>query len=320
MIEVIPAALAGERIDRVVAMIAQVSRTEAARMIDEGLIGISGVTATTRSRRVEEGDTVQIPDVGGKVSVGITPDPSVSFEVVHHDDHVIVVDKPAGLVVHPGSGHPGATLVNGILSMFPDVAGVGDPDRPGVVHRLDKGTSGLMVVARSPEAYERLVGALSRREVTRTYKALVKGLVGSPTGVIDAPIGRSSREPTKMCVSAGGREARTRYERSMCFAHPLESTLLTCHLETGRTHQIRVHLSAIGHPVVGDARYGGAGAGAAVGIDRPFLHACALRFDHPVTGEPIGFESELPADLRDALGRLEAVGDGGRDVGDDAQC
>lgn len=306
MIEVIPAGLAGERIDRVVSMVARVSRAEATRMIDEGRVLLSGDVVGVRSRRVDQDEQLEIlgaPDDGpGRIEA----DEAVSFDVVYSDDQIIVVDKPAGLVVHPGSGNLTGTLVNGIVARFPEVLGVGEPDRPGVVHRLDKGTSGLMLVARTSEAYERLVGQLSRREVARMYEAVVKGHLESPAGVIDAPIGRSSREPTKMCVSANGREARTHYRRVGSFTEPLESSSISCSLETGRTHQIRVHLAAIGHPVVGDQRYGGGAAGAVVGIDRPFLHAVGLRLEHPTTGEQLSFESPLAADLRAVLERLEA--------------
>ena len=221
--------------------------------------------------------------------------------MVHADADVIVVDKPAGLVVHPGAGNEGGTLVNGLLHAFPELAAVGDPARPGIVHRLDRGTSGLLVVARTPAAYDALVGQLSRREVERRYAALVWGVPESGAGLVDAPVGRSPRDPTRMAVVAGGRDARTRYEVRTAFERPA-SALLTCRLETGRTHQIRVHLAAIGHPVVGDATYGGARA--ALALDRPFLHAEQLAFDHPTTGARLSFASALPADLEAVLATL----------------
>src|SRR5439155_23772111 len=169
-----------------------------------------------------------------------------------------VVDKPPDLVVHPGAGNAAGTMVAGLLARFPELAGVGEADRPGVVHRLDKGTSGLLVVARTPAAYESLVGQLSSRSVERRYRTLVWGWPEPTTGLVDAPIGRSRRDPTRMAVAAGGREARTGYETERRYHEPVEAALLECRLETGRTHQIRVHLAAIGHPVVGDARYRGA--------------------------------------------------------------
>jgi 23S rRNA pseudouridine1911/1915/1917 synthase len=194
-------------------------------------------------------------------------------------------------------------MVQGLLARYPDLAGVGDPDRPGIVHRLDAGTSGLLVVARTTEAYDSLVAQLSARDVTRQYRALVLGSVEANAGEIDAPIGQADGDPTRMAVANAGREARTRYEVLGRYREPVPVTELSCRLETGRTHQIRVHLAAIGHPVVGDSRYGGARP--ALAIDRPFLHAERLAFRHPVTGEVVAFESPLPADLvelRDGLG------------------
>jgi 23S rRNA pseudouridine1911/1915/1917 synthase len=213
----------------------------------------------------------------------------------------VVVAKPAGLVVHPGAGHHGGTLVNGLLHRYPEVAGVGDPTRPGIVHRLDRDTSGLLVVARSERAHRALVAALAERRVEREYDALVWGVPDAPRGVVDAPIGRSDARRTRMAVREGGRDARTAYTLVESFASP-RCSLLRCRLETGRTHQIRVHLAAIGHPVVGDVAYGGARAGLA--LDRPFLHAGRLAFDHPVTGRRVELDEPLPADLAAVLDRL----------------
>ena len=219
---------------------------------------------------------------------------------VHVDAEVIVVDKPAGLVVHPGSGVGGGTLVNALLARYPDLAGVGDPERPGVVHRLDRGTSGLMVVARTPAAYESLVAQLADHRVARVYEALVHGTVEAAAGLVDAPIGRSSHDPTRRAVRHDGRPARTRYEAAARFTGPVPATLLRCRLETGRTHQIRVHLQAIGHPVVGDDRYGGR-VPPGVALARPFLHAAELGFDHPDGRGRVAFEAQLPADLAAVL-------------------
>jgi 23S rRNA pseudouridine1911/1915/1917 synthase len=220
---------------------------------------------------------------------------------VYEDDQVIVVDKPAGLVVHPGAGQQSGTLVHGLLARVPDLAGVGDADRPGIVHRLDKGTSGLMVVARTPEALADLTAQLKRRDVERRYLALVLGEVAEGKGVVDAPVGRSTRQPTRMAVTARGRAARTRYEVLERYTDPVSATLLECRLETGRTHQIRVHLAAIGHPVAGDTRYGRADA---LAMKRPFLHAHELAFDHPGDGARRRFQSPLPADLEQVRERL----------------
>jgi 23S rRNA pseudouridine1911/1915/1917 synthase len=193
--------------------------------------------------------------------------------------------------------------VNGLLDRFPEIAGVGDPARPGIVHRLDRDTSGLLVVARTQRAYDGLVGALARRAIERVYVALVWGALDAPRGVIDAPIARSQTRRTRMAVRDQGREARTGFEVREEFTSPTVS-LLECRLETGRTHQIRVHLSAIGHPVVGDGAYGGARSSFA--LDRPFLHATRLALDHPVTGARVEVDDPLPDELAAALAVLEA--------------
>ena len=201
--------------------------------------------------------------------------------------------------------HADGTLVNGLLARYPELAGVGDPGRPGIVHRLDKGTSGLLVVARTQAAYDGLVAQLAAHTAERRYLALVWGHPASAAGLVDAPIGRSPRDPLKMAVVADGREARTRYQVRETFDRPAPTALLDCRLETGRTHQIRVHLAAIGHPVVGDATYGGVRP--ALDVPRPFLHAYRLSFDHPATGERLTFESPLPADLATILGASDAA-------------
>jgi 23S rRNA pseudouridine1911/1915/1917 synthase len=221
------------------------------------------------------------------------------LRVVHLDDDLAVVDKPAGLVVHPAPSHEGTTLVDELA----DILGGGeDPERPGIVHRLDKGTSGLLVVARGDEAHAALQAAVQRREVERVYLALAGGKVGSRTGTIDAPIGRASRQRTRMAVSgAGSRAARTHF--TVLELLTLES-YLEARLETGRTHQIRAHFAAIGHPLTGDVTYGGARR---YGLRRQFLHAHRLAFVHPVSGERLSFESALPDDLAAALEAARAA-------------
>jgi len=221
------------------------------------------------------------------------------LRVVHLDDHLAVVDKPAGLVVHPAPSHEGTTLVDELA----DILGGGeDPERPGIVHRLDKGTSGLLVVARDDEAHAALQAAVQRREVERVYLALAGGKVGSRTGTIDAPIGRASRQRTRMAVAgAGSRAARTHFTVLELLA--LES-YLEAKLETGRTHQIRAHFAAIGHPLTGDTTYGGARR---YGLRRQFLHAHRLAFEHPLSGERLSFESPLPNDLESALEAARAA-------------
>jgi 23S rRNA pseudouridine1911/1915/1917 synthase len=299
--EEVPPALAGERLDRVVAMVAGVSRAAAGSLVDAGAVDRNGEPCTQRSQRLEAGDVLEVrgaePDVEGPRA-----DPAVDFTVLHEDADVVVIDKPPALVVHAGAGHPHGTLVDGLIARYPEIVGVGDPQRPGIVHRLDKDTSGLLVVARSAAAYSPLVAALAARRVERRYLALVWGHPASPRGVVDAPIGRSAREPTRMAVVAGGRGARTGYEVERTFEAPAAAAMLRCRLETGRTHQIRVHLSSIGHPIVGDSRYGGLRE--ALACPRPFLHATSLAFDHPVTGARLQFESPLPGDLRAVVAAL----------------
>ncbi len=291
----VPESLVGERIDRIVAMVTDVSRTEAARLVTEGAVRLDGVVATRGADRLTDPGELAI-ELGEEAEAsGPEPDPSIVVPAVYVDDDVIVVDKPADLVVHPGAGHTGGTLVNGLLAAFPEIAGVGDLERPGIVHRLDRGTSGLLMVARSAVAYESLVEQLADRTVDRQYRTIVWGHVESSRGVVDAPIGRSPKHPTKMAVTEKGKPARTRYEVERTYDQPVQVTELACRLETGRTHQIRVHMAAIGHSVVGDDRY--RGVRQSLPCPRPFLHAELLGFDHPVTGEHLEFTSPLPDDL-----------------------
>ena len=297
-----PDALAGERLDRVVAMLCDLPRSVAGELVDAGEVSVDGSVQTRRATRLEAGQVIELVVPVIEVASAMTPDATVVVPVVHEDDDVIVVDKPAGMVVHPGAGNDVGTMVHGLLARYPELASVGDPSRPGIVHRLDRDTSGLLAVARSASAYEHLVDALRRRQVTRRYRTLVWGHVADQHGLIDAPIARSPREPTKMAVVVGGREARTEYEVVRRYEHPVEVTELRCRLETGRTHQIRVHLTAIGHSVVGDSRYGGNRASLAA--PRQFLHAEALAFDHPRTGDVVSFTSPLPTDLSDVLEQL----------------
>lgn len=302
MRETVPAALGGERVDKVVALLTGLARSEVAALVDAGGVRVGGRAVGVRSRRLAEGDVLEV-DVPVPVEVeALAGEAAVDVAVVHADQAVLVVDKAAGVVVHPGAGQDTGTLVAGLLSRYPELAGVGTRDRPGIVHRLDKGTSGLLVVARSNEAYRSLTAQLKARSVGRRYAAMVWGVVEAPAGLVDAPVGRASRDPTRMSVSARGREARTRYEVRRRFTEPSGATLVDCRLETGRTHQIRVHLAAIGHPVLGDRRYGGARSARL--SPRPFLHAASLAFDHPVTGERLSFESPLPADLQAVLDRF----------------
>ena len=295
----VPESLAGERLDRTLAMLTGWTRSEVQTLVEAGSVLVGGVRVA-KSRRLEEHDLIEVlaePEGPGLPQA----DPVIPVVVRYEDDDVVVIAKPAGLVVHPGAGHPDATLVNGLLARYPEIANVGDPTRPGIVHRLDRDTSGLLVVARTAPAYDGLVAMLAAHDVERRYVALVWGTPASSRGVIDAPIGRSVRRPTRMAVREGGRVARTAYEVVASYRDP-EVALLHCQLETGRTHQIRVHLQAINHPVVGDAAYGGRRA--ALVLDRPFLHAGGLAFAHPVTGARVEVEEPLAPELQAVLSSL----------------
>ena len=298
--EVVGSALDGLRLDRVVALVADVSRSVAARLVATGGVRLDGAVVTSGTRRVAAGESLSVA-VDRRDDPRPAADPDVAFQTVFEDAHVVVVDKPAGLVVHPGAGHDRGTLVNGLLARYPDIADVGDAYRPGIVHRLDRGTSGLMVVARTELAYHLLVEQLRSRQPQRVYSALVRGQPEAASGVIDAPIGRSSRNPQRMTVTDRGRSARTGYTVERRYCVPASAALLSCRLETGRTHQIRVHLRAIGHPVVGDPTYGSGRVDDVFGLSRPFLHAGSLSFTHPVSGETVQAESPLPPDLAAVL-------------------
>jgi 23S rRNA pseudouridine1911/1915/1917 synthase len=304
----VPASLAGERIDRAVALLTGWSRADVAVLVEEGAVRVGG-QPVAKSRRLAEGEEVEVE--GEPVPEALPVAEPVEFAVVHADEDVVVVVKPAGLVVHPGAGHETGTLASGLLHRFPEIAAVGEPMRPGIVHRLDRDTSGLMVVARSPRAYDALTAALAARPgpgvppeklIERRYLALAWGRFDARRGTIDAPIGRSATRRTRMAVREAGKEARTGYEVLTQYEHPV-CALIECRLETGRTHQIRVHLGAIGHPVVGDGTYGGDRNPLQPG--RPFLHAHSLALTHPVTGERLEFSDPLPPELAAVLTALE---------------
>ena len=292
---VVPDGSPRERLDVFVGALEQVgSRAAAQRLIDAGAVTVDG-TVRAKRHRVSAGERVT-------VEIAPPPDPTdpaagegVPFEVVFEDAYLMVIDKPAGVVVHPAPGHPAGTLAQALANR---AAGGPDPWRPGIVHRLDRDTSGLMVVAKSDSVHRALQGLIRDRGLTREYLALVEGRPGSRTGTIDAPIGRDRGDRKLMSVrSDAGREARTHFE--VVEAYP-RTALLRVRLETGRTHQIRAHMAAIGHPVCGDPRYGGAPSGRRLGLTRQFLHSAHLRFRHPVGGADTKCESKPPADLRHA--------------------
>jgi len=305
--EELPEALDGERLDRVVSMLGDCSRAQSADLIAGGGVVVDGQRVTQRSFRVASGTRITFTAIEKAVAV-VAADPSIEFDVVFADDSVIVVNKPPGLVVHPGAGRPDGTLVNGLLARFGEIADVGEVGRPGIVHRLDADTSGLLVVARTQAAYTALVEALASRSVHREYRAVVHGIVSDDRGVIDAPIGRSSHKRTRMAVVADGREARTHYE-VLSRHYNSAASVLALRLETGRTHQIRVHLSAIGHPVVGDPTYGPRKQRGATdelaSFGRVALHAHRLGFDHPASGDEVEYAADVPADLSALIERLD---------------
>ena len=290
-----------------------------------GVVSVDGTLVVEQNRKVREGERLEIRSPARGPSrrpapVGGDSEPGVEFTVVHADEHVIVVDKPAGLVVHHGAGHHDGTLVDGLLQRFPDLSdlassSISDPDRPGIVHRLDKGTSGLMVVARSRIAFDSLSEQLKTRRAGRKYLALVAGDVVHDQGIVDAPVGRSGRVATRMAVTPRGKAARTAYTVLERLPGPPEATLIEATLETGRTHQIRVHMAAIGHPVAGDDRYGERSrtrelvkeVEPALQQGRFFLHAHVLAFDHPTEGRA-SWTSPLPDDLTAVLEVRRRVG------------
>ena len=290
---------AGSRLDRALAGREEIgTRAAAERLLGAGAVRVDG-EKRPKSHRLEAGSVVEValPDA---VDLTLAPEP-VTVPIVFQDEHVLVLDKPSGLVVHPGAGERAGTLAGQLLSL--GATGGDDSDRPGIVHRLDRDTSGLLVVARSNEAYVALQDAVRRRELDRRYLALVRGRPRSRTGRIDAAIGRDRRDPTRRSLDTDEpRAAVTHFEVRETLP---EHALLEVTLETGRTHQIRVHLAAIELPVAGDAQYGVRGD---LGLARQALHAHRLRFRHPVLGDEVDVESPLPPDLEAALGRARTGG------------
>lgn len=289
----------GERLDVFVARRRpELTRSRVRALIDEGLVTVEGSLAKA-SARVAEGETVAV----------IVPPPqpmeleaeAIPLSIIYQDTDIIVVDKPAGLTVHPAPGHPSGTLVNALLAAYPDLKGIGGTLRPGIVHRLDKDTSGLIVVAKNDRAQQALQAQLKGREVQKTYVALVRGVPEPPEGMIEAPIGRNPKNRKKMAVVSGGRESTTNYRVVETIGEG-QYALLEVKPVTGRTHQIRVHLSALGHPIIGDATYGGR----STVVGRQFLHAAKLAFAMPPSQRMMEFESPLPADLREALDTLRS--------------
>lgn len=286
------------RLDLLVARRLDLSRTQAATLIANGLVTVND-RRERASFRPDDGDViaVEIPPPPGR---DIVPE-SLPLSVLFEDEHLLVIDKPAGMVVHPAPGHWSGTVVNALLGRG-SAQTVGDaPDRAGLVHRLDKDTSGLLIIARTDQVHRRLSAALAERRVARRYAVLCLGHLRTDRQRVDAPLARDPRDRKRMAVVQGGRRAVTDFVRIARFK---SVDLLRAHLQTGRTHQIRVHLAHIGHPVLGDATYGGVRRVTGLPVaPRQFLHAAWLEFTHPVTGARCEFRSELPDDLRETLAR-----------------
>jgi 23S rRNA pseudouridine1911/1915/1917 synthase len=296
---------------------ADLSRSRAAQLLADGRILVNGAPAR-KSQRVSDGDVIEI-DMPVPAASDVIAE-AIPLVIVHEDADLLVIDKPAGLVVHPAPGHRSGTLVNALLHHVQDLSGIGGVLRPGIVHRLDRDTSGLMIVAKNDAAHRSLSAALKRREVSRIYVTAAWGHLPQDTLDIDAPIGRARNDRKRMAVLPDGRRARTRIRR---IARWRAADLVQAELETGRTHQIRVHLAHIGHPVVGDVTYGpGAERGMsgpdrqwagelARRVPRQFLHAARLRFLHPRTGAELRFDARLPADLEAAAEWAQSTTPGG---------
>jgi 23S rRNA pseudouridine1911/1915/1917 synthase len=295
----VPPGLAGERLDRIVAILGEMSRAQARQVIESAGVTVNDEIVTAPAHRVEGGAMLSfsLPAMPAALAAE-----DVDFSVIWEDDHVAVIDKPAGIVTHPGAGNSTGTLVGGLLYRWPQIEGVGEEGRWGIVHRLDKGTSGLLVVAKTVGALHGLRRMIKGRSVGRTYLALVQQPMAIETGTVDAPIDRDPSRPMRRRVHPAGRPARTHYRQLAAWP---EHALLRVELETGRTHQIRVHLTAIEHPVVGDRTYGAAARDPA-DPGRVWLHSWKLAFEHPITGEEVSCEAPLPRDLIESL---EVLGD-----------
>ena len=287
----------GERLDKITpAHVPDLSRATAQRLIKAGEVTVNG-RSSKPSYRVQVGDEVVVR-VPIEMPAPVVPE-NIPLDVIYEDDALLVVNKPAGMVVHPAYGHASGTLVNAVLAHCPQIADVGGPDRAGVVHRLDKDTSGLILIAKDGVTRAALQRQFKRRQVAKTYLALVEGQMQPREGVVEAPVGRDKRQRKKMAVVRSGREARTMYRAIEYFAN---YTLLEVRPHTGRTHQVRVHLSWLGYPIVGDAVYGRHRQRLLRG--RHFLHAARIRFSHPATSEEVEFEAPLPPKLADVLNQL----------------
>jgi 23S rRNA pseudouridine1911/1915/1917 synthase len=298
----VPDGLEGERVDAAIARLFGLSRTRAADLAAEGGVSVNAANVG-KSHRVSAGDMLEVVlPVARSAVLEIVAEPVPGMSVVHDDDDIVVVDKPVGVAAHPSVGWTGPNVLSGLKAAGYRISTSGASERQGIVSRLDVGTSGLMVVCKSERGYSVLKRAFKERRVEKTYHALVQGLPDPLVGTIDAPIGRHPSGDYKFAVMENGKPAVTHYELLEAFRH---ASLLEIHLETGRTHQIRVHMAAVRHPSVGDPTYGADPTLAArLGLERQWLHAVGLGFEHPGSGEWVTFESPYPQDLREALDRL----------------
>jgi 23S rRNA pseudouridine1911/1915/1917 synthase len=300
---VVPDGLAGERLDAALSRLFGMSRTKAAELIEAGRVTLDGSPAA-KSARVAAGVLLDVQLPAPEAPVAVVPQTVEGLRIVHDDDEIVVVDKPVGVAAHPSPGWTGPTVIGHLAGAGFRIATSGAAERQGVVHRLDVGTSGLMVVAKTEYSYSVLKRAFKERAVSKIYHALVQGHPDPFTGTVDAPIDRHPQHDYKFAVVAGGKHSVTHYETLEAFRF---GTLLEITLETGRTHQIRVHMAAIGHPCCGDLTYGADPVLAQrLGLGRQWLHAVRLGFVHPGTGEYTEYESAYPDDLRDALEVLAA--------------
>jgi 23S rRNA pseudouridine1911/1915/1917 synthase len=292
----------GKRLDAVIRdRIPDLSRTQGQRLIEAEHVRVNG-RPRKPAYRVTPGEQVTVALPEQRQEVAVRPEP-IPLDIIYEDEHLIVVNKPAGMVVHPAPGHPDGTLVNALLAHSPLIAQAGRRERAGIVHRLDKETSGVLVVAKDANTLQALHEQFRNREVEKCYLALVRGRVNPPEGIIEVPIGRDPEHRQRMTALPEGRYARTRYRGVQFFR---KHTLLEAYPYTGRTHQVRVHLAWLGYPVVGDSRYGPRRQ--QLLKDRHFLHAHRLGFTHPVTGEEMTFEAPLAPELSDVLQRLRSAG------------
>ncbi len=299
----VPDGLAGERVDAALSRMLGLSRTRVAELATAGKVRVDGAIAA-KSDRLLAGAWLEVELPAPDSPVRVVADPVPGMPIVHDDDDLVVVDKPVGVAAHPSPGWTGLTVIGGLAAAGYSIATSGAAERQGVVHRLDVGTSGLMVVAKSEHAYSVLKQAFRDRTVDKTYHAVVQGMPDPSRGTIDAPIGRHPTLDYKWAVTADGKPSVTHYETLEVFR---AASLLEVHLETGRTHQIRVHMAALRHPCVGDLTYGADPKLAArLGLTRQWLHAVGLAFEHPGTGEHVAFASTYPDDLRQALDRLRS--------------